>query len=53
MIKELIYLKRHTSPDRTSHRGKLPLVKRTRRKEEQKGGDAPKVVYWIVVPFLQ
>ena len=48
MIQGLSYLKRHNSPDSTSHRDGLPLAKRTRRKvKSEKGGNVPKL-YWIV-----
>ena len=51
MIKGLKHVKRHDSPDSTNHQDGLPLVERTRRKEEQKkGGDTPKL-YWID-PFI-
>jgi hypothetical protein len=52
MIKGLKHLKRHNSPDSTCHRDELPLVERTRQKEEQKGGNAPKVVLiGLLSPF--
>ena len=38
------HLKRHNSPDSTSHRDGLPLVVRIRQKEEQKGWRCAEVV---------